>query len=182
MLSRKCWVGTLSPSNTVPRVRMGQWNCTAEEGRKMLWSPWWLHAPLWIPGSGGMAFSFKRLHLETVLLHDRNAFVGADIRQIYETEMACSSPPPWNVLNVSLHRGCAFVYNYFFFCILILFSFLWMHRNYIFFQWVQGANCHWYTMAWLYETRKEKAPVLGRFQAVGWQLWVLIHTCATATL
>lgn len=41
-----------------------------------------------------MAFSFKRLHLETVLLHDRNAFVGADIRQIYETEMACSSPPP----------------------------------------------------------------------------------------
>lgn len=54
---------------------------------------------------------------------NRNSFVDADIKQIYETEMACSSSPPRSFLNASLHRGCAFVYDYFFFCILILLYF-----------------------------------------------------------
>lgn len=45
----------------------------------------------WIEGK---ASSFKGLHLEMVLLHDRNIFIDADTRHIYETEMACSSPPP----------------------------------------------------------------------------------------
>lgn len=176
MLLRKCWLGTLSLFGTMPGVGKKQWNCPVEE-RKVLWKASLMLLCGSLDKGKSISSSFQGL-LETVLLQDRNTFVDTNIRQRYEIEMAHSSPPLWDFRSVSLCRGCAFVYNYFFFCILILFSFPWMHCNYISLWRVWGVNCQCCTMARLYQTRKERAPVLGE----GWQLQVLIQTCGTATL
>lgn len=124
------------------RMRMGQWNHPTEEGRKELHSLWWLCTASWSPRPGRQSIIFIILWLRDlawiwICSTFENAFVNAGVKQIYEAEMACSSPPPWNFLNVSLHRGCAFVYNYFFSCILILVSFSRMHCNYIFSPWAR---------------------------------------------
>lgn len=78
MLLRKCWLGTLSLFGTMPGVGKKQWNCPVEE-RKVLWKASFMLLCGSLDKGKSISSSFQGF-LETVLLQDRNTFVGTNIK------------------------------------------------------------------------------------------------------